>query len=53
MRQPEAARHLGISVSSLRRYHHQGLPVSRVLGVCLYLQSELEAWVNEQSTGPV
>lgn len=46
MRQREAAAHLGVSVTTLRRWHRQGLPVQRVGGVCLYRASDLDAWVR-------
>lgn len=51
LRQPSAAAHLGVSVSTLRRYHRLGLPVHRVAGVALYRSSEIDRWVLRQSQG--
>lgn len=50
IRQGAAAAHLGVSLSTLRRWQLRGLPMRKVGGVALYKASQLDAWVRDHAS---
>ena len=46
----QAAEHLAVATRTINRWQHEGLPHHPVRGVNRYRRSELDAWVEEQSS---